>query len=74
MKIKNVTISSDFTTDVSFKLQTEAVSGEEVTVFANRNKIVKDLTSSTSVISSDDFDILPVTEISEVLDLSLIHI
>ena len=68
-KIRNVTISSDFTTPISFKLQTEAVSGEAVTVYASQNKIVKDLTSSTSVVSSEDFDILPVTEISEVLEI-----
>ena len=69
VKIKNVTISSDFTTPISLELQTEAVSGEAVTVYASQNKIVKDLTSSTSIISSEDFDILPVTEISEVLEI-----
>ncbi len=67
--VQNLVVSSDFTTPISFTLQTEVVSGEEVIVFASQNKIVKDLTSSTSVVSSEDFDLLPVTEISEILEI-----
>ena len=69
LKIKNVNISSDFTTTLNLKMEIEAVTGETVTVLANKEKIVKDLTSSTSVVSSDDLQSLPVTELSEVLEI-----
>ena len=69
IKVKDVIISSDFTTTLDLPMQVEAVKGDEVIVVANKDKIVKDLTSSTSVINSDDLESLPITEISEVLEI-----
>ena len=69
IKIKELSISSDFTTTLDLSMQVEAVEGETVVVTANKDKVVKDLTSSTSVISSDDFESLPITEISEILEI-----
>jgi len=43
--------------------------GEEVVVVATRPLVTKDLTSSTSIVSADDIEVLPITEISEVLEL-----
>ena len=69
IKIKELIVNSDFTTILDLSMQVEAVEGETVVVVASKDKIVKDLTSSTSVISSDDFESLPITEISEVLEI-----
>ena len=69
IKVEDVIISSDFTTTLDLPMQVEAVKGDEVIVVANKDKIVKDLTSSTSVINSDDLESLPITEISEVLEI-----
>ena len=69
IKVKDVIISSDFTTTLDLPMQVEAVKGDAVIVVANKDKIVKDLTSSTSVINSDDLESLPITEISEVLEI-----
>ena len=69
IKIKELIVNSDFTTTLDLSMQVEAVEGETVVVVASKDKIVKDLTSSTSVISSDDFESLPITEISEVLEI-----
>ena len=69
IKVKDIVINSDFTTTLDLSMQVEAVEGETVVVIAKKEKIVKDLTSSTSVINSDDLESLPITEISEVLEI-----
>ena len=69
IKLKDIIISSDFTTPVDLTMQIEAIAGETITVIAKQNKIVKDLTSSTAIVNSDDLELLPITEISEVLEI-----
>lgn len=68
--VQNVRVSIDLTTEVNFELlETSVELNEEVVVVATRPLVTKDLTSSTSIISSDDISVLPVTEFSEVLEL-----
>ncbi|MFH1851068.1 MAG: TonB-dependent receptor [Candidatus Neomarinimicrobiota bacterium] len=69
MRLTGVEVSSGFTTDADFALPTEVLLGQEVTVVAEKPLIKRDLTASTAVVNSSDFDKLPVTEISEALEL-----
>ncbi len=69
VNLTGVEVASDFTTTANFELPTEVLKGQEVTVVAEKPLINRDLTASTSVVSSSDFEALPVTEISEALEL-----
>ena len=64
-----VSVEIDFTTQIDFQLSSEVIEGQEITVVAKKSLIQKDLTASTSIVNADDFDKLPVTEISEALEL-----
>lgn len=67
---ENVKVSIDLTTQVDFSLNETSVElGEEVIVVATKPLVTKDLTSTTSIITSDDIKVLPVTEFQEVLEL-----
>lgn len=68
--VTNVRVRIDLTTNVDLKLSPETVQlGEEVVVVADKPLIIKDLTATTAVVSSDDIDALPVTEFQEILEL-----
>ena len=67
--ISNVIIQSDLTTTIDAKLIQDVISAEEVNVIATRPLITKDLTASTAIINSDMISNLPVTEVSEILEL-----
>lgn len=68
--IENVKVSIDLTTTVDFELTDTSVElGEDVVIVATKPLIQKDLTSSTSIVGDDLISELPVTEISDVLQL-----
>ncbi|MCK4812758.1 MAG: carboxypeptidase-like regulatory domain-containing protein [Candidatus Marinimicrobia bacterium] len=67
LKITDVEVKVDFTTNVDAALIVEALQAGEVTVVAERPMIQKDLTSSTSIVSAKELASLPVTEVSDVL-------
>jgi outer membrane receptor protein involved in Fe transport len=67
--ITNVIVRSDLTTTIDVSMKEETIEGEEVTVVAKRPLITKDLTASTAIVDGDMIDQLPVTEISEILEL-----
>ncbi len=69
VRMTNIEISIDLTTTADFSLPTEAIAGEEVVVVAERALITKDLTASTAIVNSSTLEALPVTEISDVLEL-----
>lgn len=69
VNVSNITVKMDFTSPVDFQLSSKVIEGQEVTVVAQKKLIQKDLTASTSIVSADDFEKLPVTEISEALEL-----
>lgn len=69
VRMTNIEVSIDLTTSADFSLPTEAIAGEEVVVVAERALITKDLTASTAVVNSSTLEALPVTEISDVLEL-----
>ena len=67
--VENVSVSIDLTTTVDFKLSESAVELEEVVVQGKADLLKKDVTSSQSLVSSDDIAILPVAEFNDVLQL-----
>jgi outer membrane receptor for ferrienterochelin and colicin len=67
---QNVNVSMDLTTEIDFELTSKSVElDQDVIVVAKRDIVIKDLTSSTAIINSNDLMALPVTEIQEVLQL-----
>jgi len=70
MRVENVRVSVDLTTEVNFTLQPTVLQiGETVTVVAERPMVIKDLTASTAVVGADEMKTLPVTEVSEAIEL-----
>jgi len=68
--VTDVQVSIDLTTNIDFRLSETSVElGEEVVIVATKPLVTKDLTSSTSIIGSDEITALPVTEFQEVLEL-----
>ena len=67
--VENASVSIDLTTTVDFTLSESAVELEEVVVQGKVDLIKKDVTSSQSLISSDEIEILPVSEFDDVLQL-----
>ena len=67
--ISNVIVQSDLTTTINTSMVQSVISAEEVNVVATRPLITKDLTASTAIINSDMISSLPVTEVSEILEL-----
>ena len=66
---KDVTIFSDKTTKLNGTLESSVIEGEEITVVAERKLIQFDVTQSEAIITSEELEGMPVTEVSEVLRL-----
>jgi outer membrane receptor for ferrienterochelin and colicin len=70
MVVSNVKISIDATTRVNFELSAAVLElGEVVEVVATRELIQRDLTATTAIVSSENIESLPVTEVNEVIRL-----
>lgn len=65
--ISNVRVNIDLTTKIDFKLRTEVLVGEEVTVVAERPIVQTDVSASITNIQSDQIDALPVQNIDQVV-------
>ncbi|MDP3831089.1 MAG: TonB-dependent receptor, partial [Ignavibacteriaceae bacterium] len=68
--VNNIKVQTGFTTNLDFKLNSMAYQlQEDVVVTATRPLVQKDLTSTTATVGADMISELPVTEISDVLQL-----
>ena len=67
--VTNVSVASDFTTNISVVLSTEAIGLETVVVQAEKPLVRKDLTSSHTVIDNTQIEVLPVESINQILTL-----
>lgn len=67
--VENVLVRTDLNTDLDIELALEAFQGQEVVVQAEREVIIKDLTSSESRVSRDQIEKLPVQEVSDIISL-----
>lgn len=67
--VTGVSVSVDKTTTVNFELSESVVESEAVEVVAEKPLIKKDLTSTESIISSQEIENLPVASFSDVVNL-----
>ena len=67
-RIKNVTISIDQTTPLSIQLNVEAIEGQTIIVRDER-LIRMDRTSTEARITSEELDVMPVTDVYDVIKL-----
>ncbi len=67
--VTNVTVSSDFTTNINVELSSEAIGLETVVVEATKPMVRKDLTSSHTTIDNTQIESLPVESIDQILSL-----
>ncbi|MBN1154134.1 TonB-dependent receptor [candidate division KSB1 bacterium] len=67
--ISNVRVSIDLTTNLEFKLSSEVLAGEEVTIVAERPIVQQDVSASLANIESSQINALPVESVQEVVGL-----
>jgi len=67
--IKEIRVNADRTTTQNAALTSEAIQGEQITVMAERPVMEKDLTSTASYTDSKTIRDLPVTNVTEVIQL-----
>jgi hypothetical protein len=65
----NVRVDIDQTTELNLRLSQETISGEEVTIVAQRPVVQKDVAASRANIEFQDIEKLPVTSVSSVVTL-----
>ncbi len=71
MKVLDVIVNAGRTTTIYFKLEVEAIEGEEVVVVAERPDVERDKTSTSAIVRFDDVQMLPgVRDIGDVLNLT----
>ncbi len=68
--VSNVRVTPDLTTRLEFSLDSEVLSGELVTVVAERPLIQKDVTFSGTTTSAEEIQNMPVNNFTEVMSLS----
>jgi len=66
-KIENIRISTNLTTNVNFKLVSEDVQLQTITIVAERPLVEKNTTNSTSIISKDDIANLPIRTVADIV-------
>ncbi len=67
--VENVRVRIDQTTEIDFELETEVLEGEEVVVTAERPLIQRDLTATSTSVSSEELAALPVLTFNDVINL-----
>ncbi len=67
VEITNLNVSVNLTTEVNFKLPSEAFKQEEVIVVAERPLVNKNITNATSVVRSEDIKNLPIRGVNAVV-------
>ncbi len=60
MVVENIRVSVNLTTEVNFQLREEALQTDAIVVVAERPLINKNVTNSTSIISAQDIENLPL--------------
>lgn len=67
--VQEVIVRTDLTTTQNFELTLESFEGEELVVVAERQSVIKDITSSEARVSSEEIKKLPVQELTDVIQL-----
>ncbi|MEA2076551.1 MAG: TonB-dependent receptor [Candidatus Marinimicrobia bacterium] len=67
LTIQEVRVLSSVTTELNFELDESVIAGEEVTVVAERKLFEKSVTSSVSMVTSDELENVPVRGVANVI-------
>lgn len=67
VRVENVNVRIDLTTEVNAELISEAIQIGEVVVQAEQPMITKDLTSSSAIVTSDEIRSMPVDNLQQVI-------
>lgn len=67
--IRNVIMKIDLTTTIDVKVEESVVEGDEVVIVAERQLVQKDLTSTSVTVSADEMKVMPVENLSQVINL-----
>lgn len=67
--IENVEVNINLTTEVDIVMEEETIEGEEILVIAEQPVVKKDVSSSQANISKESLDALPITSVSEAVQL-----
>ncbi|MBU4443647.1 TonB-dependent receptor [bacterium] len=68
-RVEGLRVSLDVTTEMNFSLDQTTIEGQEVLVIARSPIVQRDLTASKQVLRSDEFNQIPVDDVSDVLAL-----
>ena len=68
--VTDVRVNPDRTTKIEFNLKTEVMTGETITIVAERPLIQRDATFTETVTSADEIENMPVTTLSEVMSIN----
>ncbi len=67
MKVENVKVDVDRTTEVNFKLEPSTLVTKEVVAIAKEPIIKKDVTASVNIVKSEEIEQLPVTNVVQIV-------
>ena len=66
--INNLQINSDLTTQLNIPMEISALEGNTIIVNAKHELINKNLTSTTAIITGENIESLPISEVSEIIN------
>lgn len=69
LRVQEVRVSVDLTTRIDAELESQVISGQSVTITAERKVVQRDRTSSVSSVSTDEMENLPIQSIDDVIEL-----
>lgn len=69
MRIEDVRVQIDLTTEIDIQIGEQVIEGEEVVVTASRPLVQRDLTATTSVVSGEEIRSIPVDNFQDVVNL-----
>ncbi len=67
--IEDVLVRTDLNTELNIRMAEAVIEGEEVIVRAQRDVVIRDLTSSESRVSREDIERLPVQGVTDIVQL-----
>ena len=69
VRLNELLVIVDLTAKANFSLSTKIISGQEVVVTAKRPTVRLDQTSMSAVVSAEDIENLPVTDVGDLIEL-----
>lgn len=69
VKVNEVEVNVDLTTNIDVKLTTVDIQGEAIEIIAERKAVKKDMTATTSIVDSEKIDLMPVTDMNDIVEM-----